>query len=76
MMKQGELSFIDSSPTLGETPRNFAIVGQGDYVIAANQNTDNIVFFRVNRDTGALEGTGLEISVPMPVCIEILSYSK
>ena len=64
-----------SFSTLGETPRNFAIVGQGDYLIAANQNTDNIVFFKLNSESGALQATGLEIEVPMPVCLEILSCS-
>ena len=71
----GKLTFIDSFSTLGETPRNFAIVGQGDYLIAANQNTDNIVFFKLNSESGALQATGLEIEVPMPVCLEILSCS-
>ena len=72
----GELSFIDTFSTLGETPRNFAIVGSGDYVVVANQNSDNIVFFGVDEKTGSLESTGLEVKVPMPVCIEILSYSQ
>ena len=54
----------------GEVPRSFAITPDGRHMIAANQNSDNIVLFRVRED-GMLEQTD-EISIFNPVCVKIL----
>jgi len=37
--------------------RNFAIDPTGTCLLAANQNSDNIVFFKINRETGKLNPT-------------------
>ena len=36
---------------------------------AANQNSDSIVAFRIDKKTGKLTATGQKIEVPSPVCI-------
>ena len=43
---QGTLTAIDHVPTKGKTPRNFAIDPSGRYLLAANQESNNIVVFR------------------------------
>ena len=65
----GRLSYIGYEPTLGRTPRNFAIDPSGTFLLAANQDTDSIVTFRIDRQTGKLAPTGDAVSVSMPVCV-------
>lgn len=52
--------------TRGATPRHFQFDGSGQWVIAANQDSDNISVFRLNLATGKLEWTGHVYSVPSP----------
>lgn len=54
----------------GRTPRNFAIIG--GMLLAANQNSGNIVSFRIDSETGRLIPTGNELTVPAPVCLKSL----
>ena len=56
--------------TGGKTPRNFKLSAEGDIVLVANQDTNNVVMFRRNAKDGSLVDTGVEINVPRPVCIE------
>jgi 6-phosphogluconolactonase len=44
----------------------------GNYLLAANQGTDNIVIFKRNKVTGLLKETGKQIEVSMPVCLKML----
>jgi 6-phosphogluconolactonase len=53
----------------GIGPRNFTITSDGKYLLVANQNTDNIVFFNINPINGDLMKTNWNISVSMPVCL-------
>ena len=55
--------------TLGKRPRNFNISQDGNWLLAANQDTDNIAVFKINKQTGDLADTGNTIHVSMPVCI-------
>jgi len=55
--------------TLGKKPRNFTISKDGNWLLVANQDTDNIVIYKVNKETGDLINTGNSIHVPMPVCL-------
>lgn len=61
--------------TEGEWPRNFALDATGEVLFAENKNTDNIVSFRVDEETGGLEPTGSSVSVPQPVCLQVVSDS-
>jgi 6-phosphogluconolactonase len=54
---------------MGKTPRNFAIDPTGKFLLAANQESNNIVVFRIDAVTGALSPTGDTVEVPAPVCI-------
>jgi len=68
----GRLKIRGFQPILGKTPRNFMIDPTGQYLLVANQNSDNIVVFRINPATGLLKPTGEEIQVPNPVCLKML----
>jgi len=66
----GKLSVAGYQPTLGKTPRNFNFDPSGDYLLVANQNSDDIVIFKINHQTGLLTDTGNRIDVGNPVCIK------
>ncbi len=53
----------------GSKPRNFTISEDGNWLLAANQDTDNIVVFKRNKINGDLINTGNTIKVSMPVCL-------
>jgi 6-phosphogluconolactonase len=59
-------------PTFGKTPRNFAIDPSGAYLLAANQDSDNIFIFRINPKTGIPAPTGQVFEVPSPVCLTFM----
>jgi 6-phosphogluconolactonase len=68
--KTGRLSVVGYQSTLGKTPRNFNFDPGGNFLLVANQNSDNVVIFKVNRQTGRLTDTGNRIDVGNPVCIK------
>jgi 6-phosphogluconolactonase len=65
----GTIKLKDEYPTMGKTPRNFAIDPTGKFLLAANQESNNIVIFRIDSITGALTPTGEIAEAPAPVCI-------
>ena len=67
--KKGTLHLKDEYPTMGKTPRNFEIDPTGKFLLAANQESNNIVIFRIDPTTGALTPTGDVAEAPTPVCI-------
>jgi len=66
----GHLTVIGQQSTMGKTPRNFNFDPSGNFLLVANQNSDDIFIFKVNQQTGLLSYTGKKIEVPSPVCIE------
>jgi 6-phosphogluconolactonase len=66
----GRLSLSGHQSTMGKTPRNFNIDPSGNYLLAANQNSDEIAIFRVDKKTGKPKDTGNRIAVGSPVCIK------
>ena len=66
----GMLVWVGDQSTLGKTPRNFNFDPTGNYLLVANQNSDEIVVFKRNKETGLLTDTGKRINVPSPVCIK------
>jgi len=65
----GRLTALGHQPTLGRTPRNFAIDPSGKYLLAANQDSDTIVSFAIDADSGTLAPTGDAAEVASPVCV-------
>ncbi|MEZ0487482.1 lactonase family protein [Fibrella aquatica] len=66
---KGVPALIGHVPTGGKTPRNFWLDPRGQFVIVANQDTDNLVVFRRNANTGMLTPAGQELKIPAPVCV-------
>lgn len=70
--EKGLLTYVASQSTLGKAPRNFAIDPTGNYLLAANQNSDEIVIFNRDQQTGLLKDSGKRIAVSRPVCIQFV----
>lgn len=66
--KTGQLTHIENQPTLGKTPRHFAVDPTGTWLLAENQDSDNVVVFRIDPQSGHLTPTGQSLAVPSPVC--------
>jgi hypothetical protein len=64
--KCGLLSNVGFFHTRGETPRHFKFDHSGQYLIVANQDTDNISVFNFNQSSGELTFTGHDYRVPSP----------
>ena len=65
----GKINLLAHQSTLGRRPRNFSIAPDGKQLIVANQDSDEMVIFLRNTETGMLTDSGKRISVPTPVCI-------
>jgi 6-phosphogluconolactonase len=66
---KGTLKETGRVSTKGRTPRNFAIDPTGAFLLAANQDSGNVVVFRIDTANGALTPTGDEEKVAAPVSI-------
>lgn len=62
------LTLVDILPSGGKTPRDFAIDPSGNFLLACHQDSDNLVVFRIDRDTGLFTKAG-EYPMPSGVCI-------
>lgn len=69
----GKLVLTGHQPALGMIPRSFVIHGSEKFLIVANQNSDNLVVFRISKTDGRLVPTGISVSVPTPVCLAFMS---
>jgi len=66
----GKLSVVGYQSTMGQAPRNFSLDPSGNFLLVANQNSDNIIIFKRNKTTGLLTDTGKKIEVGSPVCLK------
>ena len=71
-VKGEKLEYVENAPTQGKTPRNFALDPTGQYLLAENSGSDNIVVFKIDQKTGKLTPTGDTYEVGSPVCIRFL----
>jgi 6-phosphogluconolactonase len=68
--KTGMLTLIGHQSTNGKVPRNFNFDPSGKFLLVANQESDSIVVFLADPQTGLLTDTNQRIVVPNPVCIQ------
>lgn len=62
----GFVSVVCIQHTRGSTPRHFQFDTSGQWLVAANQDSDDIVVLRLNLATGKLSWTGHKYNVPSP----------
>jgi len=69
--KNGDLSLIEITPSLGKGPQNLAITADGKFLLCANMPGNNVIVFAIDQKTGKLTPVGEPISIPSPSCIMI-----
>jgi 6-phosphogluconolactonase len=67
----GGLALLGIEPSLGKGPQNLAITPGGELLLCANMPGNNVVVFRIDRQTGGLSHVGAPVSIPSPSCIMI-----
>ena len=65
----GILSVIGYQDVLGTKPRNFMITPDGKQLWVANQQSDEVVVFDRDSNTGLLADSGKRVAIPSPVCL-------
>jgi len=66
-----KLALVEEFSSCGEIPRNFSISKDGNILLVCNQDSDNIVSFKVDQATGEISKRD-EVYVPTPVCALIM----
>jgi 6-phosphogluconolactonase len=69
----GRLTFVQRVSSAGKTPRHFAIAPEGKRLLVANEETGNIVEFKINTRNGELKKPHEVAKVPAPVCLVFVS---
>lgn len=69
--EDGTLSKADYQPT-GIHPRNFVLTPNGQYLLVACRDTDEIQIFARDASTGLLTDTGRHIKTTKPVCLKFI----
>ncbi len=71
--ENGSLTFVNRESSLGKNPRNFAIDPSGNFLLVANQTSDEIVVFKRNKETGLLSATDIRLEIGRPVCLKFVN---
>jgi hypothetical protein len=62
----GLLSLVGISHTVGMTPRHFKFDPSGQWLLAANQDSNSVATFQFNTASGEVTYTGIQHQVPSP----------
>jgi 6-phosphogluconolactonase len=70
--KKGVLSYVGRQSSMGKSPRNFAIDPSGNYLLVANQDSNEIIIFKRDSKTGLITAIETRIQVNKPVCLKFV----
>ena len=70
----GKLERIGAESSKGKSPRNFMIDPTDQFLLIANQNSDDIYVFKRDKKTGLLSYIEEKITVGNPVCLKMTSF--
>jgi 6-phosphogluconolactonase len=74
--RTGRLQFLQNVPSWGKVPRGLGVDPTGRWLLAGNQNTDNVVEFAINPQTGMLSPTGRELKIGSPVDVKFVAKAE
>lgn len=63
------VEMIQTISTEGDFPRDFALSPDNAYVVAANQNSDNLTLYRRDKESGLLTMIQKDVFAPEAVCV-------
>jgi 6-phosphogluconolactonase len=68
----GSLTFVERVSSKGDWPRDFALDPSEKYIISSNQESENLVIYKRDPESGKLTLMQSDIQIPHPVCIKFL----
>jgi len=69
----GKLELIENVSVEGNWPRNFTLDPSGKFMLVANQKSNDITIFKVDKLSGRLKFTGHKTPNESPVCLQFLN---
>ena len=72
----GRLQAVAQVPSGGRTPRGFCLDPEGRWLLAANQDTNNVAVFSLDPATGIPAPTGQSLEVRSAVCVQFLPQPR
>jgi 6-phosphogluconolactonase len=69
--EDGRLEWVGHSSSMGENPRNFAVLPDGELLLVANQESNTIIVMALSTD-GVPIPTGERYEMIKPVCLKVL----
>jgi 6-phosphogluconolactonase len=66
----GRLSVVDRISSMGNSPRNLVIDPSGKYLLVANENSNDVYVYRIEKETGRLIITDSKIDIGSPCCLK------
>jgi 6-phosphogluconolactonase len=73
----GKLTFVETTPTHGKTPRNFTLDPTGQWLLASNQESNSAIVYRVDQKNGKLTPVGPLATLPAaPFCERFVPAAK
>jgi 6-phosphogluconolactonase len=73
---RGTLAPVQHIPTTGKTPRNFAIDPSGEWLLAANQDSNTVVTFRIDKASGCLTLANQPIDIYSPTMVDFVTRAS
>lgn len=67
--EDGKLTILERTPCGGTLPRHIALDPSEGWILAANQDSDNIAVFRRDATTGKLSSEGKSFKISKPQCL-------
>jgi len=74
--RTGRLKFLQNVPSRGKGPRGLGVDPTGRWLLAGNQNTDNVAEFAINPQTGLLSPIGQELKIGSPVDVKFVERAE
>jgi 6-phosphogluconolactonase len=68
----GLLRMVDRQASGGKTPRNFLIDPSGQWLLVAHQDSNNIVVFKRDAQSGRLSNTNTSVEIDKPVYLMLM----
>jgi 6-phosphogluconolactonase len=66
----GRLIFVQRVSSYGKNPRDFAIAPNGNFLVLANQDSDSIFVYKVDKSSGKIYKISQALEVGNPVCLQ------
>ncbi|HEY0704971.1 MAG TPA: lactonase family protein [Candidatus Acidoferrales bacterium] len=70
---KGTLRRIESVPTNGQTPRNFAFDPLGRWLLVGNQDSKTVYTFKVAKHSGRLKQAGPPVAIDSPAMVDFVT---